>query len=75
VQDGLREFRPNIFIIDRHMSLSIADPDLQDEAYQQRWLLSRPELESFLSQRAQLLDTFDGGHYGEIRVYRINWKE
>jgi 4-amino-4-deoxy-L-arabinose transferase-like glycosyltransferase len=75
VQDGLREFRPDIFIIDRHMSLSIADPDPQDEAYQQHWLLSRPELESFLSQRAQLLDAFDSSLYGNIRVYRINWKE
>jgi hypothetical protein len=73
LEDSFQEFRPDVFIIDRHLSNSIADIGPQDEAYQKHWLLPRAELEDFLNRRAQLVDAFDHDDYGPIRIYRIKW--
>ena len=73
--DAFNEFRPDIFVMDGHLSHMIADLDPQSEMYRKHMKIARADLEAFLNRRAQLVDTFDGGSYGDIRVYRINWKE
>ena len=75
LEDSFEEFRPDVFIWDGHINNSVADLSPQDEAYREHWLLPRNELQDFLKRRARLVDEFDGGFYGNIRVYRLNWKE
>ncbi len=73
--DAFNEFRPDVFVIDGHLSRMIADLDPQSETYRKHVKIARAELETFLSRHARLVSTFDGGSYGDIHVYRINWKE
>lgn len=72
LQDGLREFRPDIFILDGHLEQFLQDtPDTR--LYSGHLDISRQELLRVLSGQARLVTDFEGGVYGRVRVYRIRW--
>ncbi len=73
LEEALREFRPDILIIDGQMRAFIIDPDPQGDPYRQYLQITPAELERFLARQAQLLIAFDGGDYGPVSVYRIDW--
>jgi hypothetical protein len=70
VEDAMREFRPDVFVI---VGQGLASDKPGDTPYSKHLWLSRPELEAFLSQYAYLVDDFDSGG-GRVRVYRIVWE-
>jgi hypothetical protein len=70
VEDAMREFRPDVFVI---VGQGLASDAPGDTPYSKHLWLSRPELEAFLSQYAYPVDDFDSGGGGEVRVYRIVW--
>ncbi len=71
LEDALTEFRPDIFIIDRHLNGFISDRT--DDSPRPYLWLPKSELMAFLNRRANLIDEFDDITYGPIRVYRIDW--
>ncbi len=73
LEDALEEFRPDVLVMDRYLGAVLADPQQTGDAYFEAFRLSRAEMEDFLARRARLVDEFDGGYYGHIRVYRIEW--
>jgi len=76
LEDALRHFYPDIIIIDdKFLGSFIVDPDQEGDLYLETLGLPRPEMEAFLQRYANPLTTFDGGYYGQMRVYRINWEE
>jgi 4-amino-4-deoxy-L-arabinose transferase-like glycosyltransferase len=74
IEDAMREFQPDIFIIDGQVNQYIADSD-GSSLYSQHLRISKTELYAFLEHQANLVAEFDGMHYGQVRVYRILWKE
>ena len=70
VEDAMREFRPDVFVI---VGQGLASDEPGDTPYSKHLWLSRPELEAFLGQYACLVDDFDSGGGGRVRVYRIVW--
>jgi 4-amino-4-deoxy-L-arabinose transferase-like glycosyltransferase len=72
-EDALREFHPDILVVDRFLEYFITDPDEPGDLYQQNLRLPRLAVESFLDRRTDLLTAFDSGYYGRVRVYRIAW--
>jgi hypothetical protein len=72
LEDALREFRPDILIIDAGWDYFISDQP-GNSPYLQHLRLSRTEMETFLNSHAHLVDEFDGVCYGQVRVYRIAW--
>ena len=73
LQDALQEFRPDILIIDRFLSFFMVEAGQEQDLYQQTLGVPRSEMETFLTCYADLMTEFDGGYYGQVRVYRINW--
>ena len=73
LQDAFREFKPDIFIIDGHLRGYISDVD-GASAYSKYLRLPAAELAQFLDENARLIDKFDGGIYGTIEIYKIEWK-
>ena len=73
VEDALREFRPDVMIIDESWDCFISDQP-GDSPYLQHLRLSRTEMETFLERQADLVVEFDGAAYGQVRVYRIAWE-
>ncbi|MBN1810221.1 MAG: glycosyltransferase family 39 protein [Anaerolineae bacterium] len=71
VEDAMREFRPDVFVV---VGQGLASDEPGDTPYSKHLWLSRPELEAFLSQYAYLIDDFDSGGGGRVRVYRIIWE-
>ncbi len=72
--DALQEFQPDIFIIDGHVNQFIADTD-GTTLYSQHLRIPKTELDVFLTHQATLIADFDGGSYGQVRMYRIKWEE
>jgi hypothetical protein len=70
--DALREFQPDLFIIDQHLDGFISD-ERTTSLYLQQLGLPRAEMEAFLNRYGTLVGQFDVEHYGPIRVYRIMW--
>ena len=68
--DAFSELNPDIFIIDDNLRVSDYDGD---SPYDQHLRLPASELIDFLEDNATLLADFDGGVYGGIKVFRINW--
>jgi len=69
---ALEEFRPDVFIIDAHLDQFILD-EPGTQLYEQYLRLPKGELAEALSEEAELIDTFWGGPYGQVRVYRFHW--
>lgn len=69
---AFREFRPDVFIVDKHLDFFISDPpDGSPPPY--LWL-PRSRLEAFLDRQAALIGEFDDEAYGPVWVYRIDWQ-
>jgi len=75
VEEALAAFRPDLWITDSAVELSISDEARDDSPYSQHLRLSRRELDAVLRQRATLAVDYDSGYYGQVRVYRIEWEE
>jgi hypothetical protein len=75
LEDAFQEFHPDIFIMDRYVESFIADPSQAGDIYAQHLRLPRDELEEILGRRAELISVFDGGYYGQIHVYRLDWRK
>jgi 4-amino-4-deoxy-L-arabinose transferase-like glycosyltransferase len=74
LEEALTEFRPDILIIDIYLDVVLDNPDRAGNIYLENFRLPRAEMEAFLDCHADLVTAFDGGYYGQIRVYRINWE-
>jgi len=74
LEDALREFRPDVLIIDGQMRAFIIDPDPHGDPYRQYLQITPAELDRFLARQARLLTAFDGGDYGPVSVYRLDWE-
>jgi hypothetical protein len=72
--DALREFKPDIFVVDGHLDRIISD-EVGGSQYVRQLRLPRSDLAPFLSQNAELLNEFDSRYYGNVRVYRIHWNQ
>jgi hypothetical protein len=72
VEDALRELHPDILIIDDSWDYFITD-EPGNTLYSQHLIVSRTAMESFLHYYAHLVDEFDGGCYGQVQVYRVDW--
>jgi hypothetical protein len=74
LEEALRAFQPDIFIIDRFVDTFIVDdPTQADDLYIRHLGLPRAELSAILDRQAELVASFDGGYYRQVRVYRISW--
>lgn len=77
LEEAFQEFHPDIFIMDAHIDTFVAD-DLSDPStslgtYSEYLRMPRPELERILTLHGSLVDKFDGGPYGQIRIYKFRW--
>jgi hypothetical protein len=72
LEDALREFEPDIFILDRHLDNFVFDGESRS-VYLRSLKLPRQELETFLSSHAELIASFENEAYGQVRVFRIAW--
>jgi hypothetical protein len=70
--DEMREFKPDIFIEDGHIRQFIGDAE-GASPYFQGLRLPRKELARLLSEQGTLVTSFDGGSYGWIKIYRLQW--
>lgn len=73
VDDALREFHPDILIMDTDWGSNVLDQP-GDSPYSRHLWLPRQEMEAFLDRWADLVVEFDGAAYGQVRVYRIAWE-
>ncbi len=71
--DALREFRPDIFIIDGQMDDYIASEKPQNSPLREYLYLPQAELETFLHTHASLVASIDTQYLGPMRIYRIDW--
>jgi 4-amino-4-deoxy-L-arabinose transferase-like glycosyltransferase len=74
LEDALREFQPDILIIDACWDVLIADRAGDSPLAQYLWLPQK-EIAAFLDRHAYLTDRFNDESYGQIRVYRVVWEE
>ncbi len=72
LEDALQALRPDILIIDGHMSGFISDRPGKSP-YSKFLRLSRTEMECFLDDHAQIIMAIDNDIWGNIRVFRIAW--
>jgi hypothetical protein len=72
LSDAVSAFKPDILIIDGHFSQFITAPG-ESTSYGLNLSISKPELSRLLASSARLIDAFDGGAYGQIRVFRFSW--
>jgi len=73
MEDALRQFRPDLLIVDTDWRSNILERP-GDTLYSQHLYLPRQEFEAFLDRCATLIGEFDGGSYGLIQVYRVLWE-
>ncbi len=72
--DAMAHFRPDLFVVDGHLQEFITDPG-QPGLYSGLLALPRAELNKILAEHATLVDQFDGGGYGQVSIYRLNWHD
>ena len=73
VADAFREFRPDVFIMNGHIDIWLADQP-SDDAYSEYLRLPRTEMEEFLGQHASLVATVNEGAQDPTRIYRLSWE-
>jgi hypothetical protein len=69
--DALRALGPTVLVIDDHQDKLFADDPSGFEPWAQALALPRAELDSFLSQHAELVSSFQSDLSGPVRVYRV----
>lgn len=73
LSDALLALHPDVFIIDQHIRLFIADDSDQLPAYARLIYLPRFELSDFLNRRAHLVLRLEGQSSGPVEVYKLDW--
>jgi len=71
VEEALQSLHPDVFIADGYVRL--VAPGERRNMYDQHVSLDLFQVRDFLDRRGTLLIRFNGGVYGEVFVYRINW--
>ena len=74
LEDALKDLRPDILVIDTHMSQFITDTPAQLSDYARHLWIPRRELQAFLDRQASLVDAFASDTSGNVRVYQIAWR-
>jgi 4-amino-4-deoxy-L-arabinose transferase-like glycosyltransferase len=74
IQDGMRELRPDIFILDNWIERALSDT-VPDSSYGLYYRLPRNQMYTFLAEHARLIKEFDDEISGPIRIYRIEWPD
>jgi 4-amino-4-deoxy-L-arabinose transferase-like glycosyltransferase len=72
LQEALESLHPDVLIWDRHLDSFVTD-SLGTTLYDGKLTLPRTHLQDFVLRHALLVDDFDGGQAGRIRIYRILW--
>jgi uncharacterized membrane protein HdeD (DUF308 family) len=72
LEAAMEEFAPDVFVLDGHMREYLAEGN-EGALYSGLLTLSRSDLNEILLRRGTLVDDFDGGGYGRIQVYRMQW--
>jgi len=73
LEDALRDFAPDILILDKYLDGS-SSVESDTFTYAQHLRLPPAEMQAFLKRYGQLVASIDGSVYSEIHVYRINWQ-
>ena len=74
LEDAMREYRPDVFILDDHVESFVKGPN-ESGSYSGQLNVPRRELFSFLDSAATLVSDFKNPSYGRVRVYRIDWTQ
>jgi hypothetical protein len=69
---ALAEFAPDVFVLDGHMREYLVEGN-ETTLYSDLSILSRSDLEGILDRHGVLVDDFDGGSYGRVQIYRMDW--
>lgn len=72
LEDGMAEFRPDIFIVDSNIEGFTTDEG-QSGLFSGFFDIPKAELNEALAEHGRLIDQFGGGSHGQIRVYRLSW--
>lgn len=74
VAEAMAEFKPDLFIVDGHMSALLIDGPARSEFFASL-SLPRAEVKAFLDQNATLVDTIDNETYGVVQIFRLRWPD
>lgn len=73
--DAFNAFRPDILIIDNHLRQFIIHRKEKSKwSYGKHLALEADELGAVIAHRGKLLDQFDGGGYGTVQIFRLNFR-
>jgi hypothetical protein len=75
LEDALRKYNPDIFIIDRSSNVFITDHPNEKKYLSVHLQVPRTELDNFMQRNARLVDEFTDDIYGKVQIYRLNWNE
>ncbi len=73
LEDALREFHPDYFILDSFMERFIVEDPDRLASYYRSLSLPKADLDRFLGRQAQLVSEFRSQTFGRVRIYRIGW--
>jgi 4-amino-4-deoxy-L-arabinose transferase-like glycosyltransferase len=73
LENAFAQFRPQFFILDKHLESFIANDVSDLSEYHQFLFISNEELQRFLNSRASLISVLNTVTFGSILVYRISW--
>ena len=73
VTEAMREYRPDLVVMDAGWANFVADEPGESLLEQSLWL-PRAELDAFLRDHATQVDHFDSVVYGPLSIYRISWE-
>ena len=73
LENALRHYHPSIFIEDNHLRGYVKGSTMDESSLFGYLSVSLPELERVLASHARLVAEFDGGYFGNTRVYRFDW--
>ena len=73
LQQAFTALRPDYFIVDDFVDGAIIDPSTTTATLPFLYI-SRPELQDFLGNHAQLAGSIKTNGFGNVRIYKIDWK-
>jgi len=72
IREAFSELKPDIIILDDHLRGYITE--IEGESPYSKYLrIPAAEFDQFINDQASLIKSFDGGVYGKINIYRIDW--
>jgi hypothetical protein len=75
LEDAFKELRPQILIIDAHLSYFIRDYPRNDESYFAQLSLPATELKTILKKYATVRAELNVNYYGKIQVIEFHWDQ